>query len=317
MSSSTEPRLKNIKGGPWRIELRGRVGRIRLHLETPAAQLDPALKDQAEQHLNQVEALVQDWQTPAEWWSGSQVELAWTEMRLAEESLLLAETSLPAVIGNGRATLAAAKGRLTDGDDRVRALATELNAINPPGGGPTPAGATGALAQRLTVDVAHAYFDVSNAEHRTQRQLRNVLRLLVIMLGILALVVAVLGLWVSPPPGFVTVPKGITTAGQAVATALGLGAFGALFSAIPSLAAAPPNATTFNPRTEQAALKVLVGAWSGLVGLVAMTAGLAASASTTPSLSGFAILCAGFGATQEAITRFADQKAADTKPGTS
>jgi hypothetical protein len=316
MSKHTLIRLQNIKGGQWRIELRDRVEHLRARLGAPSAALDPTLKNQAEQHLDQVSALINDRQTPPEWWSGSQVELAWTEMRLAEVAVLRAETALSDIIGSGRTTLRNAKGRLPDGDPSVSALTRELDVIDPPGGGPGHGRATGAVAQRLTVDVALAYFNVSNTEHRLQRQLRNVLRLLVVVLGLLALVLAVLGISADPLPGLVTVPEGLKTTGRAMAAALGLGAMGALFSAIPSLATSPANATTYNPGAEQAVLKIVVGAWSGLVGLVAVTAG-AATPSSALTLAGFAVLCVGFGATQEALTRFADRKAADTKPATS
>lgn len=326
MSTNTLIRLQNIKGGQWRIELRDRVEHLRSRLAAPAAALDPTLRKEAEEHLDHVYALINDRQTPAEWWSGSQVELAWTEMRLAEAAALRAERELSDIIGSGRATLEKAKGRLPDGHSSVSALTKELNTIDPPG--PPPVGATGTLAQRLTVDVALACFGVSNAEHRLQRQTRNVLRLVVMILGILALVVAALGIWGDPLPGLVAAPEGLKTTGRAIAAALGLGAMGALFSAIPSLATSPANATTYNPRAEQAGLKIVVGAWSGLVGLVAVTAGevnpsatsAASTGGSSPSsaltLAGFAVLCVGFGATQEALTRFADRKAADTKPTT-
>ncbi len=78
----------------------------------------------------------------------------------------------------------------------------------------------------------------------------------------------------------------------------------------------------FNPLRAQAALKIVVGAWSGLVGLMVVAAGMdgvgvtstgtgaqaaAAAEAPTPaqaaSLAGFAVMAALFGASREAITR--------------
>ncbi|SHJ91697.1 hypothetical protein SAMN02745244_03572 [Tessaracoccus bendigoensis DSM 12906] len=81
---------------------------------------------------------------------------------------------------------------------------------------------------------------------------------------------------------------------------------------------APTNATTFNPVVAQALFKVVVGAWSALVGLIAVAAGLetASTDGGAASPAGFVMMCALFGAAQEAITRFADEKAAIVKPET-
>ena len=102
-----------------------------------------------------------------------------------------------------------------------------------------------------------------------------------------------------------------------VAVAMFFGALGALFSAVPSLAQVPEKVTTFSPVREQAALKVAVGAWSAIIGLMAVSAGLNSSATAPSSLAGFVMVAALFGAGQEAITRFADHKATDLRDASS
>ena len=96
------------------------------------------------------------------------------------------------------------------------------------------------------------------------------------------------------------------------------GMMGALFSALPSVAAIPDKTMVFNPVREQAVLKIAVGAWSAVFGLFAITAGLVQESmdqtAGTPStnvqtFAGFVMTCALFGAAQEALTRFADRKA--------
>lgn len=251
-------------------------------------------------------------QTPFEWWFGSNAEAAWTKVRLAEEALMLVTADAPAIKAHGFGALSHAKGRLDDGDTRV----TELKGL---------LAATGSDVQpleirRLAHAVAVASHEVSDREHRDQREFRNRLRLVVIVLGILALVLGVIALVRPMPGGWVPVPGGVTSQGHAIAGALALGAMGALFSAVPSLSQMPANSTTFNPVVEQALLKIVVGAWSALVGLVVVMAGLKVEAVeelSPTSPAGFALMCALFGAMQEALTRFADAKAAATKPQTS
>jgi hypothetical protein len=80
----------------------------------------------------------------------------------------------------------------------------------------------------------------------------------------------------------------------------------------------PESATSFSPVREQAALKVVVGAWSAVIGLMAASAALLTKGDTptTPtSLAGFAMMAALFGASQEAVTRFADHKATGLRDG--
>ena len=225
---------------------------------------------------------------------------------------MLVTADAPAIKAHGFGALSHAKGRLDDGDTRV----TELKGL---------LAATGSDVQPLEIRrVAHAVavasHEVSDREHRDQREFRNRLRLVVIVLGLLALVLGVIALMRPMPGGWVPVPGGVTSQGHAIAGALALGAMGALFSAVPSLSQMPANSTTFNPVVEQALLKIVVGAWSALVGLVVVMAGLKVEAVedlSPTSPAGFALMCALFGAMQEAITRFADTKAAATKPQTS
>lgn len=302
----------DVKPGYWRLTLRARVERLRLEadsLATPAANA----KATALKHLQDAEALTEDGQTLAEAWFGSQVEKAWTELRLAEESLILAATDAGEIKANGYAALSHAKARLADGDNRVAAL---TDALTTAAAGANAAQLAGVKANSFKVAVAS--HEVSDQEHRAQREFRNRLRWSTLGLAALALAVAAAGIFSDVPAGWLPEVKNLKEPGHAVVAALLLGALGALFSAIPSLSQAPANTTTFNPIVEQAMLKVVVGSWSALVGLVAVAAGIQTPKDGVDmaSLAGFAMMCAVFGAMQEAITRFADQKAADTKPTT-
>jgi len=82
----------------------------------------------------------------------------------------------------------------------------------------------------------------------------------------------------------------------------------------------PASQAPFNPVWEQAGLKVAVGAWSAIVGLLVVTAGIATApggANSSTSLAGLLIIAALFGANQEALTRFADNKASKLRAAAS
>lgn len=300
----------NVKSGSWRTELFGRTERLRLLAENIP---DNPRKASALTHLGDAEQLTSDGRNPVEAWSGSQIERAWTQLRLAEEVLMTATDDPATVTANARTAAAKAKGRLHDTDDRVVALSRALAALPALPNKPTPDQI--AEVKAASVEVAKATHEVSDQQHRTQREFRNLLRKLTIGLAGLAITVIVVALIVPVPPGWILAPTGATP-GQAVCWAFVFGALGALFSAIPSISQAPSNSTTYTPTTVQSALKIVVGGWSALVGLTSVTAGLQPAAGDATTFAGFAMMCAVFGAMQEAITRFADHQAAINKPVT-
>lgn len=296
-----------VKAGFWRMELFARAQRLARDAEI----LPEDAQAGANKHLKRAEQLTEDRQSIFELWSGSQVEMAWTEIRLAEEALIQAATQRDVIVANGHKALAQAKRYIAGSDSRITGLATSMAEASKP-----PSEAQLKQIKSLSVTVAVASHEVSDAEHRSQRQFRNMLRQVTLTLGVLLAVLVVGSLILTVPKGWVPVPTGFTTPGHAVVGAILFGAFGALFSAVPSLTQAPVNSTTFNPTVEQAVLKIVVGGWSALVGLIAVSAGIEPAATGSASLAGFAIMCAVFGSMQEAITRFADQKADSTKPPT-
>lgn len=302
------PLRVNVKPGYWRLTLAARIQR--LDLQATLGTFEVAARTRALQHLREAERLTTDSQNPIELWSGSQVEKAWTELRLAEEALLQGATQTPDITANAHLALSHAKGRLADGDARVAALTAALTVG---GDSPTPDQRDQIRAHSLTVTIAA--HEVADEEHRAQREFRNRLRAITAALVLLAITLAAVALFAHIPDGWIPVPAG-ATAGHAIVAALLLGAGGALFSAVPSVTQAPTNTTTFNPVVEQATLKVVVGSWSALVGLVAVAAGIQTAGADAASPAGFAMMCALFGAMQEAITRFADQKATQTTPTT-
>jgi hypothetical protein len=310
------------RGGLWRDEVLDRAGRletdlVRLHKDTePTVRL-------AHRHLAAARALTDRSLSPIEWWSGSRVEACWRELRMAEEAVLDVGTELE-VRARVTDVRTHAEFYLGGGDDRTKNLVALLET--------RPQLPLRELlpAARIALAASH---ENSDRQHRERRSFMNTLRVTVAVLVVLAaLLVIAATVWswdLLPTLGPEVQPAPIVIA-------MLFGAIGALFSAVPSLAQMPGKAEPFSPVRTQAALKVVVGAWSAVIGLMAVSASLtstavpgvtgsAANASTSVSealattnvqtLAGFALVAALFGASQEAITRFADHKAAGLSGG--
>lgn len=305
--SITQGKIK-VKSGYWRTEILARTEGLRVKAVTLP---ESPMTLKALEHLDRAAALATESQNLAEVWSGSQIDRGWTELRIAEECIIQAAERPPAILTEARSALSKARGQLADGDVRVAALSQVLSSWPE-----TLSPEQSELIRATTTEVVKATHEVGDQQRRNRRELRNVLRNLTTGLATLAIGLAAGALVMPVPTGWIVVPEGLA-AGYAIAVALMLGALGSLFTAVPSLAQAPTNSMTFNPAPVQAALKVVVGAWSALVGLVAVSATVAPVGIASASPAGFAMMCALFGAGQEAITRFVDRQAAETKPSTS
>lgn len=285
------------RGGLWREEAFDRIYRIVDELPSPS--------EEVRAHLEAASVLADHRQSPAEWWTGSRIESCWRELRSAEKMIARDAAAVHDVLAHVVDAQRHAKAYLPKDDVMVEALALEL------GKTPPDLGTINALARNVLV----ASHSASDRQHRELRTFKNGLRLQVGVLVAMAagLLVAVeVWHWSLLPP-----VKDIQDLAP-VAIALVFGALGALFSAIPSLSQVPESATSFSPVREQAALKVVVGAWSAVIGLMAASAALLTKGDTptTPtSLAGFAMMAALFGASQEAVTRFADHKATGLRDG--
>jgi hypothetical protein len=232
-----------------------------------------------------------------EWLSGSQVEECWRLLRQAEEGLfqLLPEAALPS-----RARAAEVHGLQVLGPEHplMRTLRTELAKTSEN---------TTAL-RNAALDVLRVAHETTDKEHRRIRSFRNQLlglsTVLILLAAILVLGQNLLDVALVPPPNDATL-----SATSLLALIMFFGSVGALFSAVPSLATLPETSSPFNMSRQQAILKVVTGAWSAVLGLLVLNAGLAPSAPEVTSLGGLIVLAALFGAGQEAVTRFADNKA--------
>lgn len=320
---STTPDLSVERLGTWRHEVLDRVGRLDqelTRLATPDSTVTHAVRD----NLATARRIAKDEDSTFDGWSGRSIENAWRYLRLAEEGLLdlvredrhdELEVTLGRAIGHGMKHLPADDPMLTD----LRAISAKASREA------ADWGRIKEVSQAVTVR-AH---EASTRDHQRQRSFRNQLRgLTAVLLGLAAgSVLALLAVGPDGPTDLLPAPAALDP-WLAVALAMGLGSIGALFSAVPSLAQKPTEGSPFNTVKEQAALKVVVGAWSAVVGLVIVNAGMTSigtggdevaqvgTAAQAATAAGFAVMSAYFGATQEALTRFADRKASAVDPST-
>jgi hypothetical protein len=287
-----------LRGGLWRDEALSRVDRLESLARSVFADAADANALLVHSHVDAARSLVNGRAQPREWWTGARVEATWRHLRVAQEALFESSTGV-AARAQATVTLSQGTAALGPSDPRVKELKRLLALQHPASEGEIIAAGSVVLA------AAH---EQSDRQYRELRQFRNGLRILnalLIVLGVGLLLTVWLWGWSLLPP-----TEGLPT-NSLIGLAMFFGSLGALFSAIPSLSQMPDRATPFSPIAEQATLKVVVGAWSAVVGLMAVAAGLGSA--DTSQLAGFAMVAALFGAGQEAITRFADHKAGDLR----
>jgi hypothetical protein len=314
-------------GSAWREVVLARAERIDQDLGALALEHDQARGDFARAEITARTDRARGWAmqrhvTPSQLWSGGVIEDCWRELRLAEEafSYIVPPGQLP---GRAEDALNHARFYLKPDDKRPEGLTAALSEFKKRDGGPHDRGpadsGTEVLRTAITSVLAAAHV-ASDLRHQDLRAFRNQLRVLASVLFVLAALFVAVSF--GPFEGqflLLPEPSGVT-GGWAVVFAFGAGGLGALFSAIPSLAQIPEKAVVFNPQREQALLKVAIGAWSGFIGLVTVKAGLttdAGGAEDATTLAGFVIVAGLFGAAQEAITRFADNKATQLREAAS
>lgn len=306
-ATSKKPRRRQrTKGGLWREEVLDRAGRLQVDLDL----LAPEHAGESgyvigRKEVNAVMALTHRHLNPVEWWSGSRIEECWRRLHQAEEAMLDAGSDV-VKLANIREARNQATYYLGAEDPRTKNLATMLDTK------PHQSVTHMVPTARIALAASH---ESSDRRHRESRSFINTLRVTIVLLAVFvgAFLVAVDVSNLTFLPEVDQVSQTVL-----VVVAVLFGALGAMFSAIPSLAQMPSKAETFNPVRTQAVLKVVVGSWSAVIGLMAVAANL--TTAKTETVAGFAMVAAIFGAGQEAITRFADRKARDLgtsdSPGT-
>ncbi|MEE3921794.1 hypothetical protein V2I01_36570 [Micromonospora sp. BRA006-A] len=165
-------------------------------------------------------------------------------------------------------------------------------------------------AARPGAGVAAALYSASDEFHESARRLRN--RMLGLsVFALLAEVLVVLVQWLSHDVRLLEAPTdaGGVPAWRLLFFVLIAGALGAFLSALPSMITSRSGGLPYKLPFQQGLLKLAVGPLVAVVGIMLVIGGLVeTSVSSTAALLGLAIV---FGAGQQAVTAFADRRAAE------
>jgi hypothetical protein len=247
----------------------------------------------------------------AQWWTGAAITAGWESVHTAEAELvdIESEADVRASLPHLAAWLAQV---MPTGEPRKRyegELSSYIEASKP--------------LDRTTVRLA--YKDVVKANNESKANLRAFRNLLTVLTAALALVLIVVAAWHAINPEFVslcgtsgsgassttTCISGTSPRGQDVLEVQLLGAIGGLLSlavAFSGSTEVPPS--RYNVRPQQAALKVVAGAATGLIGVLIIQSGIVVSpASQTNSEALFLVYAAVFGFSQQLFTKFVDKRA--------
>ena len=245
------------------------------------------------------------------WFEGCQQERAWLTLHEAEAELieLLTGEELRA---HAQDVMRKAYRLLGPQDQRVQSVASALDdcAVVPD--------------ERLAPRAAHlarATFEALDDRYAQSRGFRNrLIRITVIaLLGVAALVVAtsVGHLRLGPPSGPSDIPAGWET--SLLVTLFGV--VGGIVSAVPPLARAQGSRNPFSLPVFQCLLKLVMGPLFAFVGLLLMQTQVVSGFEPVHSLMKLALWATLFGAGQQSVTHFIDQRltgmltvAADPEP---
>lgn len=247
----------------------------------------------------------------ANWWTGAAITAGWESVHGAEAELVDIESE-----ADVRASLPHLATWLQQvmptGEPRKRyegELTEYMNAAKP-------------LDRTI---VRQVYKDVVRSNNESKANLRAFRNLLIVVTAALATVLVVIAVWHAIDPGFVslcgtggsgtsatTCLSGKQSRGQDVLEVELLGALGGLLSLAVAFTASstetPPS--RYNVRPAQAALKVVAGAATGLVGVLIVQSGIIVSpASQTSSEVLFLVYAVVFGFSQQLLTKFVDKRA--------
>jgi hypothetical protein len=246
-----------------------------------------------------------------QWWTGGAITAGWESVHDAETELIDIESeadvraSLPHIITWLQQVMPTGEPR----KHYEGQLSGYVNATKP--------------LDRTTVRLI--YKDVVSSNNESKANLRAFRNLLSVLTMVLALVLVVIAVWHAIDPGFISLCSTTGTGASSATTCLSdagsrgqdvlevelMGAIGGLLSlavAFSGTEETPPS--RYNVRPQQAALKVVAGAATGLVGVLIVQSGIIVSpASQTSSEALFLVYAIVFGYSQQLFTKFVDKRA--------
>ncbi|MFC0433502.1 hypothetical protein [Kutzneria buriramensis] len=246
------------------------------------------------------------WRLPASWWSGWHIERAWRALHEAE---VCTAAALPDLAGRLPGLRQRISGLLSEDDLRRQALDT-LEPGRPPG--PTD--------RAIVVDALRAAFDASDDAHAAARALRNKMVAAALLLFVVNTALGLVGLL---RPEFLPMCAHLPANEQIRACATGaktpapldvwlvqlIGAFGAMVAAVVLLLRRRPSLSPYILIGYQALIKVLLGAALAVIGVLALSAGVAEGLTCITSQAALLLWAALLGYSQQVGTRLLDNYA--------
>ena len=280
------------RSASWRQLVIIRAARDRAELEATGQMSDPRATP-IEELLALAETAAGRRMSMRRWWTGSSQDLAWLSLHEAEAQST-ALLSGPELIAHARDMLAKARNTALADDDRVKGLADALK--TPP---PDPA---------EVMHVTRVVHGASDDGYAQSRGFRNrLIRLTLISMVALCLLMVAFATNAIP----LTTGKHPHSSIVGIAALMSLfGAIGALISAVPQLARAPGTWNPFTLPLYQLLLKIVLGPVFAIVGLLLLKSGVFPNVGYPKTIESQMVWSAVFGATQQAVTRVIDQRAA-------
>ncbi|MGX1617841.1 hypothetical protein ACWIF8_28535 [Micromonospora chalcea] len=284
-----------VPSAVWQVRVRTKLDDLYQQLAALSAR-DPELVAGLRAQLSGVEAVLGR-SGVVEWLRGGNLEYAWQTIHSVERAMVALRSSdeltglLPAYRSAAAQVLPAEDKVLTDLDSATGGVPVEL---------------LRARVQALLL----RYHSASDEFHESARRLRN--RMLGLsVFALLAEVLVVLVQWRTHDLRLLEAPTdaGGVPAWRLLFFVLIAGALGAFLSALPSMITSRSGGLPYKLPFQQGLLKLAIGPLVAVVGIMLVIGGLVeTSVSSTAALLGLAIV---FGAGQQAVTAFADRRAAE------
>ncbi|MBO4139804.1 hypothetical protein J5U46_06545 [Micromonospora tulbaghiae] len=232
-----------------------------------------------------------------EWLRGGNLEYAWQTIHSVERGMVALRS--PDELTGLLPAYRSAAAQVLPADDKV------LTDLDPSAGTPSDA-----LLRARVQALLLRYHSASDEFHESARRLRN--RMLGLsVFALVAEVLVVLVQWRSHDVRLLEAPTdaGAVPAWRLLFFVLIAGALGAFLSALPSMITSRSGGLPYKLPFQQGLLKLAIGPLVAVVGIMLVIGGLVeTSVSSTAALLGLAIV---FGAGQQAVTAFADRRAAE------
>lgn len=294
----SETAESRVPDGTWRPAAMGRLMALRGEHRRLGSKIPADVAVDVKENLRIAATCLEQPMTARAWWNGDLIERTWMALHRVEEDLLLA------VPHDELSTAAADVARHAARDLAVDDVLSEQLARLREGEADDK---TLRAAAHRTLTAAHA---ASDENHRSARRFRNLL-LLGSAASLIASVTVVILQGALSPVELFTRPAGWSGPAWGFALTIVLfGMVGSLVSAIPAMAVVPADRSPFNLPLQQWLLKLTFGGVTALVGLLAVMS-TAIEIGLSETIAGVLTLAVLFGAGQQAITRFADRKAAE------